>query len=58
MNVEVELSTGERIEYQNVIRIDDQSDSYKIKIYGETTLLAALSHSDIRNLITRPDSTP
>ncbi|MFZ2448196.1 MAG: hypothetical protein WAW37_17705 [Syntrophobacteraceae bacterium] len=51
MSVKIEMMDGEKHQFENVSRIDD-SDRYKISIYGEYGLIATLQKGDIKQLIT------
>ena len=37
--------------YEDVTRVDD-SDRYKVKIYGDSSVLAIIDKGDLKNLLT------
>ena len=51
MKVWVQLHNGEERTYEGAIRVDD-SDRYKVKIYGEGGVLAIVDKGDLKNLLT------
>lgn len=53
--VQVQTSNSEEERtYEDVVRIDD-SDKYKIFIYGKDGVLAVVNKSNLKNLLTEKD---
>jgi hypothetical protein len=45
------MYNGEKRTYEGVTRVDD-TDRYKVKIYGKNELLALVAKGDLKNLLT------
>jgi len=54
MKVWIELQNNKEQSYECVERIDD-TDRYKIFIYGENGVLAIINKGDLKNLLTSED---
>ena len=53
MKVWIQLQTQEERTYEQVVRIDD-SDPYKIFVYGDQGVLAIINKAGLKNLLTEP----
>jgi len=51
MKVWIEMHNGAERTYEEVARVDD-TDRYKVKIYGAKGLLARVDKGDLKNLLT------
>ena len=51
MKVWIEMHNGAERTYEEVTRVDD-TDRYKVKIYGAKGLLARVDKGDLKNLLT------
>lgn len=54
MKVSIELQNGKEQTYKYVERIDD-SNRYKITLYGENGVVAIIDRGDLKNLFTTAD---
>ena len=54
MKVNIQLKNLQERTYEHVVRVDD-SDHYKITVYGENGVLAIINRGELQNLFTEDD---